>query len=90
MATIQSAYPDALVYLYDYGDGSSEPTTCTDTPESFLKRYWPPASTVVGSLWARYAPQYERGPIEYWTSQTYLATHRLDLMSDGEFRVVKL
>lgn len=55
----------------------------------FIQTYDPPEPTVVGSRWLAASD----GSVAKFYAFSYLdayATHRLDLMSDGEFRVVKL
>lgn len=89
-AVVQSVYPDALVYLFHLFEGD-KPKTMTDIPEHFVSRYRPPEPTVVASKWLEVCSHgacSER--FHLWGAADDDATHRLDLMSDGEFRVVKL
>ena len=86
---IVNVYPDAVTYYYPdavtyyYGDGG---TVLHAAELSYwLDNSTPPEPTVEAS---RYIQQYGQG-IDT-TCHPDTATHRLDLMSDGEFRVVKL
>lgn len=87
-AEIVNVYPDALVYLYDHGD--NEPTTCVDIPEKFVNRYNPPEPTVLSSKWLLPIPADRTRFVTYDVKPGASATHRLDLLSDGTFRVVEL
>lgn len=88
-AVVQSVYPDALVYLFHLFE-DDEPKTMTDIPEHFVSRYRPPEPTVVASKWLEPCGEGACAEPFHWWSNDVGATHRLDLMSDGEFRVVKL
>lgn len=89
-AEIQSAYPDAVVYLFRSHD-DEEPGTHAEIPERFVQRYRPPEPTVVSS---RFLVIDDDDPTRFYVfkspEEDDANVHRLDLMSDGEFRVVKL
>lgn len=78
--TILNVYPDAVTYRFN---DSAKPYAYT--LETFVDNFTPPKPTVVDS---RFLVEYRR-QIDT-TAPERMATHRLDLMSDGEFRVVKL
>lgn len=79
--TVVNVYPDAVTYRYSQG-GQLHAAELT---------YWlayatPPEPTVMESRWLVTTTR------TFGTSTRSLATatHRLDYLSDGEFRVVKL
>ena len=77
---VVNVYPDAVTYTIH---GHLNATTL----DGFLDAYTPPEPTVVETRWLSPASNMffidRIGPHDDHT-------HRLDLMSDGEFRVVKL
>ena len=78
--TVINVYPDAVTFLGF--DGEVYAVTLDD----FLECSTPPEPTVVASL--HFTHRSDSGFILYGHEAD--ANHRLDLMSDGEFRVVKL
>ena len=80
---VVSVYPDAVTYLYDDNE------LLAMTLDVFVAHSTPPEPTAVGTLYLAACPALASG-IRGSHSGTHEFTHRLDLMSDGEFRVVKL
>lgn len=76
---VVNVYPDAVTYAYNAHNVSK---LLAVTLDSFLHLFTPPEPTVVASRWLfqNYAGL---EPID-------CCTHRLDYMSDGEYRLVKL
>lgn len=73
---VVSVYPDAITYKYN------SPGLLAATLDDFLSCFTPPEPTVVTSRWLH--QNY------FGTLPLPQCTHRLDCMSDGEYRLVKL
>jgi hypothetical protein len=73
---VVNVYPDAVTYRY------GSPGLLATTLDSFLGCFTPPEPTVISSRWLH----------QHYAGLTPLtvSTHRLDYMSDGEYRLVKL
>ena len=83
---VVSVYPDAVTYLYDDNE------LLAMTLDVFVAHSTPPEPTAVDTLWLSSAAEPnedDRTMFTCWAKQGN-STHRLDLLSDGEFRVVKL
>jgi len=83
---VVSVYPDAVTYLYDDNE------LLAMTLDVFVAHSTPPEPTAVDTLWLSSAVEPnedDRTMFTCWAKQGN-STHRLDLLSDGEFRVVKL
>lgn len=83
VARIANVYDDCLTYWYE---GRKVATTLDD----FTTRYAPPAPTVVGSMFLFIAPHLASGIRGSYFNEPCPATHAVQLMSDGDFRVVRL
>ena len=82
---VVNVYPDAVTIMW--GDRLT-----AETLEAFVESYTPPEPTAVDTLWLSSAAEPnedDRTMFTCWAKQGN-STHRLDLLSDGEFRVVKL
>ena len=82
--TVVNVYSDAVTYYLE------SKTLYAMTLDDFVKYSTPPEPAVIGS---RHLSPNEASPVGFYADESPnwgTATHRLDLMSDGEFRVVKL